>query len=103
MGWSRQIPYTMAKFYFFEKVVELFYAHVFTRPRETYSKGEQLGVTFLSGYTAGVICAIVSHQGSDHPYPHDRYPHRSSVVDLRHLQDRLWHGQQRWCAQEVNV
>merc|ERR1712146_760874 len=61
MGWSRQIPYTMAKFYFFEKVVELFYAHVFTRPRETYSKGEQLGVTFLSGYTAGVICAIVSH------------------------------------------
>jgi len=59
--WSRQIPYTMAKFYFFEKVVELFYAHVFTRPRETYSKGEQLGVTFLSGYTAGVICAIVSH------------------------------------------
>jgi solute carrier family 25 phosphate transporter 3 len=59
--WSRQIPYTMAKFYFFEKVVELFYTHVFTNPRSSYSKGEQLGVTFLSGYTAGVICAIVSH------------------------------------------
>jgi solute carrier family 25 phosphate transporter 3 len=59
--WSRQIPYTMAKFFFFEKVVELFYAHVFTAPRETYSKGTQLGITFASGYTAGVICAIVSH------------------------------------------
>jgi len=59
--WSRQIPYTMAKFYFFEKVVEAFYTHVFTEPRSSYSKSTQLGVTFASGYTAGVICAIVSH------------------------------------------
>lgn len=59
--WSRQIPYTMAKFYFFEKVVSLFYKYVYTQPRESYSKATQLQVTFLSGYTAGVICAIVSH------------------------------------------
>jgi solute carrier family 25 phosphate transporter 3 len=59
--WSRQIPYTVAKFFFFEKVVQLFYTHVFTAPKETYSKTTQLGVTFASGYTAGVICAIVSH------------------------------------------
>eukprot|EP01041_Mallomonas_annulata_P004867 gene4867-9695_t len=59
--WSRQIPYTMAKFYFFEKVVEAFYQNVFTAPKETYSKGTQLGITFASGYIAGVICAIVSH------------------------------------------
>lgn len=59
--WSRQIPYTMAKFYFFEKVVELFYTHVFTNPKESYSKSTQLGITFASGYLAGVICAIVSH------------------------------------------
>jgi len=59
--WSRQIPYTMAKFYFFEKVVEAFYTYVFTAPKDTYGKGTQLGVTFASGYTAGVICAIVSH------------------------------------------
>lgn len=59
--WSRQIPYTMAKFYFFEKVVEAFYTYVFTKPKNEYSKGTQLGVTFASGYTAGVICAIVSH------------------------------------------
>lgn len=59
--WSRQIPYTMAKFFFFEKVVEAFYSQVFTAPKETYSKGTQLGITFASGYIAGVICAIVSH------------------------------------------
>jgi len=59
--WSRQIPYTMAKFYFFEKVVEAFYTHIFTNPKDTYSKATQLGITFASGYTAGVICAIVSH------------------------------------------
>ncbi|TFK71362.1 mitochondrial carrier [Pluteus cervinus] len=59
--WSRQIPYTMAKFFFFEKIVSLFYTHVFTEPKDTYSKTTQLGVTFGSGYLAGVICAIVSH------------------------------------------
>ncbi|KAF8909351.1 mitochondrial carrier protein [Gymnopilus junonius] len=59
--WSRQIPYTMAKFFFFEKIVQLFYTHVFTQPKETYAKTTQLGVTFASGYLAGVVCAIVSH------------------------------------------
>lgn len=59
--WSRQIPYTVAKFFFFEKCVQLFYTHVFTEPKETYSKMTQLGVTFASGYSAGVICAVVSH------------------------------------------
>jgi len=59
--WSRQIPYTMAKFFCFEKVVEAFYTYVFTKDRSEYSKGTQLGITFASGYIAGVICAIVSH------------------------------------------
>jgi len=59
--WSRQIPYTMAKFYFFEKVVEAFYTYVFTKPKNEYSKVTQLEITFASGYIAGVICAIVSH------------------------------------------
>ncbi|KAJ7224403.1 mitochondrial carrier protein [Mycena pura] len=59
--WSRQIPYTMAKFFFFEKIVQLFYTHVYTQPKESYSKTTQLGVTFASGYLAGVVCALVSH------------------------------------------
>jgi len=59
--WGRQIPYTMAKFYFFEKIVSLFYLHLLTKPKNTYDKPTQLAVTFASGYLAGVICAIVSH------------------------------------------
>jgi solute carrier family 25 phosphate transporter 3 len=59
--WSRQIPYTVAKFFFFEKIVQIFYTKIFTAPKDTYSKPTQLGVTFASGYLAGVICAIVSH------------------------------------------
>jgi len=59
--WSRQVPYTMAKFFFFEKVKEAFYEKVFTAPKETYTKGTHLGITFASGYIAGVACAIVSH------------------------------------------
>lgn len=34
---------------------------MFTNPKETYSKTTQLGITFASGYIAGVVCAIVSH------------------------------------------
>lgn len=59
--WSRQVPYTMAKFFFFEMVKEQFYKSVFTAPKESYSKGTHLGITFASGYIAGVACAIVSH------------------------------------------
>jgi solute carrier family 25 (mitochondrial phosphate transporter), member 3 len=57
---SRQIPYTMAKFFFFELFVSMFYRHLFTKDRSEYGKGTQLGVTIMSGYAAGVACAIVS-------------------------------------------
>lgn len=59
--WARQVPYTVVKFVAFEEFVGLFYRHIFTQPKETYGKPTQLGVSFLSGYAAGVFCAIVSH------------------------------------------
>lgn len=59
--WARQIPYTVVKFVAFEKIVQWFYANVWTKPKSEYSKGTQLMVTFISGYTAGIFCAIVSH------------------------------------------
>merc|ERR1712070_607737 len=59
--WMRQIPYTIVKFVAFEKIVSLFYENVFTKPKSEYSKATQLGITFASGYPAGVFCAIVSH------------------------------------------
>ena len=59
--WCRQIPYTIVKFVAFEKTVRALYKYVFTAPRESYSKGTQLFVTFMAGYWAGIFCAIVSH------------------------------------------
>jgi len=58
--WCRQIPYTIIKFVAFERVVELFY-RCLPKKKHEYSKGQQLGVTFASGYIAGVICGAVSH------------------------------------------
>lgn len=58
--WARQIPYTIMKFVAFERTVEFFYSRIFTKPKNEYSKGTQLSVTFASGYIAGVLCALVS-------------------------------------------
>ncbi|KAJ6546293.1 hypothetical protein DFH09DRAFT_1507836 [Mycena vulgaris] len=55
------VPYTMANFSIFEKTVELFHTHLLTAPKESYSLITQLGVTFGSGYIAGVVSAIVSN------------------------------------------
>ncbi|XP_067283751.1 solute carrier family 25 member 3a [Pseudorasbora parva] len=59
--WLRQIPYTMMKFACFERTVELLYKHVVPKPRSECTKPEQLVVTFVAGYIAGVFCAVVSH------------------------------------------
>lgn len=59
--WGRQIPYTMMKFACFERTVEALYKYVVPKPREQCNKAEQLTVTFVAGYIAGVFCAIVSH------------------------------------------
>ena len=59
--WGRQIPYTMMKFACFERTVEALYKFVVPKPRSECSKSEQLVVTFVAGYIAGVFCAVVSH------------------------------------------
>lgn len=59
--WSRQIPYTMMKFACFERTVEALYKFVVPKKRADCSKSEQLVVTFVAGYIAGVFCAVVSH------------------------------------------
>ncbi|XP_071488077.1 solute carrier family 25 member 3-like [Diadema antillarum] len=59
--WMRQIPYTMMKFACFERTVEALYKYVVPKPRSDCTKGEQLVVTFMAGYIAGVFCAVVSH------------------------------------------
>ncbi|KAJ2635335.1 Cu/Pi carrier [Coemansia sp. RSA 1286] len=59
--WFRQIPYTMVKFASFENIVEMIYKQILNRPKDTFSKSQQLGVTFAAGYMAGILCAVVSH------------------------------------------
>ena len=58
--WGRQIPYTMMKFATFEKTVQWIYG-VLGKPKETYSKVQQTGVSFTAGYIAGIASAVVSH------------------------------------------
>ena len=59
--WLRQVPYTVMKFSAFEKCVEAIYTHGLSKPKHHYNKMEQLGVTFVAGYWAGIFCALVSH------------------------------------------
>ena len=51
----------MMKFACFERTVEALYKFVVPKPRSECSKSEQLVVTFVAGYIAGVFCAVVSH------------------------------------------
>jgi len=58
--WFRQIPYTMMKFFGFERAVELIYKQL-PKPKSEYNKLQQLGVSFAGGYLAGIFCAAISH------------------------------------------
>lgn len=40
--------------------MQALYTYVIPKPKDHCSKGEQLGVSFLAGYIAGVFCAVVS-------------------------------------------
>jgi solute carrier family 25 phosphate transporter 3 len=62
--WARQIPYTVIKFVAFEAIIEQIYKFTdknWKRPKSSFNATQQLGFTFLAGYTAGIICGAVSH------------------------------------------
>lgn len=50
----------MRQFWSFEATVAKIYASL-GKPKSDYNKLEQLGVSFVGGYIAGVFCAVVSH------------------------------------------
>jgi len=61
--WGRQIPYTMIKFVGFYQTAESIYAFIERRygvKKSDMSEGKQLLITFLSGYWAGIFCAIAT-------------------------------------------
>lgn len=83
--WMRQIPYTMMKFACFERTVEALYKYVVPKPRAECSKSEQLLVTFVAGYIAGVFCAIVSHPADSVVSKLNQKPGSSPIGILREL------------------
>lgn len=50
----------MMKFASFETIVELIYDRL-PGTKDDYSKVTQTGVSFVGGYLAGILCAVVSH------------------------------------------
>lgn len=59
--WARQIPYTIMKFVVFEATVSYIFQNVLKAERKDFGKSFNLLITFISGYFAGIVCAIVSH------------------------------------------
>jgi solute carrier family 25 (mitochondrial phosphate transporter), member 3 len=59
--WGRQIPGTIVNFCTFENAVSMIYSGLGSQNKSDYSPTQQLGVTVLAGYIAGVCCAVVSH------------------------------------------
>ena len=59
--WARQIPYTIMKFVVFEKTIAIIFEDIIGKKREEFGKGFNLLMTFVAGYIAGVVCAVVSH------------------------------------------
>lgn len=51
---------TMTKFATFETAVDLLYKALPGRKRD-YGGGAQTAVSFVAGYAAGVLCAVISH------------------------------------------
>lgn len=50
----------MMKFASFETIIEMIYARL-PGSKDDYSKAQQTGVSFVGGYLAGILCAVVSH------------------------------------------
>ncbi|KAB5541918.1 hypothetical protein PHYPO_G00085500 [Pangasianodon hypophthalmus] len=91
--WLRQIPYTMMKFACFERTVEMLYKYVVPKPRSACSKPEQLVVTFIAGYIAGVFCAVVSHPADSVVSVLNKEKGSSATQVLKRLGPRgVWKG-----------
>lgn len=96
--WARQIPYTMCKFASFEKTVEYIYASL-PKKKAEYSTLSQTGISFLGGYIAGILCAVVSHPADVmvSKMNVDRLPGESAGASLSRIYSKigftgLWNG-----------
>ncbi|XP_063962154.1 solute carrier family 25 member 3-like [Lytechinus pictus] len=91
--WFRQIPYTMMKFACFERTVEALYKYVVPKPRDECTKPQQLVVTFVAGYIAGVFCVLVSHPADSVVFKLNQDAGSTMVQAARSLgMSGLWKG-----------
>ena len=60
--WMRQVPYTILKFTFFERIVNVLSKYQLPegKSRADVSKAQGLLITFEAGYLAGILCAIAT-------------------------------------------
>merc|ERR1712007_222859 len=60
--WGRQVPYTMIKFVGFYQTQESVYNFLEKRgrPKASFNAAQQLTITFLCGYWAGIFCAVTT-------------------------------------------
>jgi solute carrier family 25 phosphate transporter 3 len=77
--WGRQIPGTIINFFTFENAVSMIYASMGDYSKSDYTPTQQLSVTVLAGYIAGICCAVVSH-------PAD------SIISLKSLPEHHGHS-----------
>ncbi|XP_042040477.1 mitochondrial phosphate carrier protein 1, mitochondrial-like isoform X1 [Salvia splendens] len=59
--WGRNLPFSMFMFTTFEHSVDLMHRKVIRRKREDCSIPQQLAVTCLAGYSAGIVGAVLSN------------------------------------------
>ncbi|KAL7608231.1 mitochondrial phosphate carrier protein 1, mitochondrial [Lactuca sativa] len=59
--WGRNLPFSMIMFSTFEHSVDLIYKKIVQKRKEECSRGQQLGVTCLAGYTAGAVGTVISN------------------------------------------
>lgn len=83
--WARQVPYTIMKFTSFERTVEYIYKSILQHDKSHYNKLQQLGVSFVAGYIAGVFCATVSHPADVIVSKLNKNPEKGVVTIMKEL------------------
>ena len=80
----------MMKFACFENTVEALYKYVVPKPKSECSKQEQLGVSFVAGYIAGIFCAVVSQPADNLVSKLNSQPGAFCALGFRQGEMRCW-------------
>lgn len=82
--WMRQVPYTVVKFSLFERFINVLYSSLGKKKSEL-SSIQQVGCSFIAGYTAGAFCAVASHPADVVVSQLNKYPGGSFMSVAKQL------------------